>query len=392
MAALATHYEANTDFTQFRFYLRGNPSPKGIRLPGSSDVPQILKGRKTSPDSSRAYWSDGQPITAHDFVYSWRRFVDPRTAAPLAFQMRILKNAPEVLSGKRPPTELGVYAPDEFTFVVDLRSSMPFFLEFITNHLYVAVPARRGSGPSRNAESTWTEPSHIVTSGPFTLQEHRPYQRIVLARNAHYYDAALVGLDELTFLPVVDGTTVMNLYKTGEAAVTPGSVCRHCFSFPQPQEGLLFDAELWNRSLHQHAQGSVRQRVTALCAEHGHRQEGRGGLYGPDYLPARSLIAPSPGYTQPDSLKVDVDGRSYDVLSFDVEGARSLLAKAGFPGGMTPSGSRLEVPYHFAISQTRGRRRNRPTAVAAQSEYPHEADGAGSQCARWVFLEGDYSG
>ena len=56
----------------------------------------------------------------------------------------------------------------------------------------------------------------MVTSGAFTLRDHRPYERIVLVRNPRYYDAPLVGLDELTFLPVVDGTTVMNLYKAGE--------------------------------------------------------------------------------------------------------------------------------------------------------------------------------
>ena len=65
---------------------------------------------------------------------------------------------------------------------------------------------------------------------------------------------------------------------------------------------------------------------------------------GPGYVPARSLIAPLPQYPQPGSLKIEVDGRVYDVLSFDVEGARSLLAKAGFPGGIGHGGSRLEVP------------------------------------------------
>src|SRR6476659_9101829 len=130
MAALATHYEANADFTQFRFYLRGHPAPRGVRLPRSADLPhKFLRDRRPSPDSVRPFWSDGNPITAYDFVYSWRRFVNPQTAAPWAFQLMILRNAHEVLSGKRPPAELGVSALDEFTFVVDLRSSTPYFLE-----------------------------------------------------------------------------------------------------------------------------------------------------------------------------------------------------------------------------------------------------------------------
>jgi oligopeptide transport system substrate-binding protein len=70
-------------------------------------------------------------------------------------------------------------------------------------------------------------------------------------------------------------------------------------------------------------------------------------FYGPDFLPARSLIARLPGYPRPERLEVAVDGRLYNVLSFDVEGARSLLAKAGYPGGMNDAGRRLEAPYHF---------------------------------------------
>jgi ABC-type oligopeptide transport system substrate-binding subunit len=82
MAALATHYEVNASFTQFRFFLRGHPNPRGRRLPGNAELPEsFLQGRRPSPDSVRAYWSDAIPITAYDFVYSWRRFVNPQTAA-----------------------------------------------------------------------------------------------------------------------------------------------------------------------------------------------------------------------------------------------------------------------------------------------------------------------
>jgi ABC-type oligopeptide transport system substrate-binding subunit len=108
MAALATHYETNADSTQFRFYLRGHRAPRGVRLPSSADLPEkFTRGRRALPDSVPAHWSDGHPITAYDFVYSWRRFVDPQTAAPLAFQFIVLKNAREVISGKRPPEDLG---------------------------------------------------------------------------------------------------------------------------------------------------------------------------------------------------------------------------------------------------------------------------------------------
>jgi ABC-type oligopeptide transport system substrate-binding subunit len=353
MAALATHYEANADFTQFRFYLRGHPAPRGVRLPSSADLPyKFLQGRRTSPDSVRAYWSDGNPITAYDFVYSWRRFVNPQTAAWFAFQLIILRNAQDVLSGKRPPTELGVHAPDEFTFVVNLRSSTPFFLEFITSYLYSAVPRQAvEAARQRNAESTWTEPSHMVTSGAFTLRDYRPYERIVLGRNPHYYDAPLVSLEELVFLPVVDGTTVMNLYKAGEAVVTPGLGLSPLFVPVLSRKKDFHSAPAFATigpciSTRRAPFDNVLLRYALNMATD---KKALTDFLGPGYVPARSLIAPLPEYPRPDSLNIDVDGRSYDVLSFDVVGARSLLAKAGFVAGIGHDGNRLEVPYHFPI-------------------------------------------
>jgi ABC-type oligopeptide transport system substrate-binding subunit len=265
--------------------------------------------------------------------------------------LSLVRNGQEIVEEKRPSEELGVYAPDEFTFVVELRSSTPFFLEFITGKCRPVPMHAVEEARKRNSESTWTEPSHIVTSGPFTLRERRPYERIVLIRNPHYYDASLVGLDELTFLPVVEGTTVMNLYKTGEAAVTPGAALSPLFApvlsrkkdyYSTPAfatrapsinvRRVPFDNVLLRYALNM---ATEKKAIAALC--------------GPTYLPARSFTAPSPGYKGPESLELDADGRQYDVLSFDVEGARSLLARAGFPGGTAPSGSRLEVPYHFPI-------------------------------------------
>ena len=96
MAALATHYEANADFTQFRFYLRGHPAPRGSRLPSSTDLPdKFLRGRATSPDSFPPIGAM-EPDHCCDFVYSWRRFVDPQIAAPLGYSLLIVKNAQEI--------------------------------------------------------------------------------------------------------------------------------------------------------------------------------------------------------------------------------------------------------------------------------------------------------
>ena len=85
MAGLATPYEVNSDTTRFTFYLRGHPSPRGMKLPTLDDLPADLRhGHQAAAAHSPAHWSDGLTITAYDFAYSWKRMVAPETAAPMA--------------------------------------------------------------------------------------------------------------------------------------------------------------------------------------------------------------------------------------------------------------------------------------------------------------------
>src|SRR6185369_5399201 len=109
IAAIATHFEANADSTQFTFYLRGHKSPKGIRLPNRDDLHnQFVEGKLKEdfshghiapPDNVPARWSDGSIITANDFVYSWERAVNPVTAAKTAGDvMPFIKNARRILT------------------------------------------------------------------------------------------------------------------------------------------------------------------------------------------------------------------------------------------------------------------------------------------------------
>jgi ABC-type oligopeptide transport system substrate-binding subunit len=223
MAALATHYDISRDHTRFTFCLRGHPAPTGVPLPNANDLAEeFTGGRRTAPDRIAARWSDGRPITAHDFVYSWRRLLDRKTAAPLAYQLFCVLHAQEVNNGSRSPAELGVRALDDFTFQVDLHSPTPFFLHLITQYLFNAVP-QHAIEEARQAgnESMWTQPGGMVSSGAFRMREWRQYERIVAVRNPLYYDAAMVEIDELHFAPVVDGSAMVNLYKSGAvAAVT----------------------------------------------------------------------------------------------------------------------------------------------------------------------------
>src|SRR4030095_15129661 len=310
----------------------------------------VPPGTHPAPDAIPACWSAGAPITAHDFVYSWRRFVDPRTAAPMAYQLFYVKNAEDINTRKRHPHELGVRALDEFTFQVDLRSPTPFFLQVITVYWFSAVPRRAiDTARQRGNESSWTEPQHMVVSGPFTLREWRMHEGITTVRNPRYYDAHMVGLDEFTFLPLVDGTTAVNLYQSGAVATMPG------FSFPPVFTSIL------GRKKDFHAEpafGTVAPTISALkppldnvllryALNMGAEKKPFTDLLGGSRIPASNLVPPVPDYPRPDTLQVTVDGTSYDVLSFNLEGARALPAKAGFDSVSGHARRTLEITYHF---------------------------------------------
>jgi ABC-type oligopeptide transport system substrate-binding subunit len=358
MAALATHYQTSPGQDQFTFYLRGHPAPRGIRLPNRDSLPaEFTRGLEGARDATPAQWSDGRQVTAHDFVYSWRRFLDPQTAAPLAYQLYYVKNAEDINTGKRRSHDLGVRALDDFTFQVDLCSPTPFFLQLITQYLFCPVPRQAiEAARQRGNESSWTEPEQIVVSGPFTLQHWRKYEALTAVRNQRYYDASVVAIDQLVFLPIVDGTTKINLYRSGNVTAMPG------LGFPP-----LFTPIL-GRKKDFHTQpvfGTVCPTISSrkppldnvllrYALNMGTEKKPFSDFLGAGRVPALSLVPPLLGYPAPDSLHVSIEGHRYDVLSFHIEGARALLAKAGFPAGVDPSGSGLEITYHFpALPETR---------------------------------------
>lgn len=343
MAALATHYEASDDASRFTFYLRGHPSPRGMALPDADTLPdEFTRGRRAAPNRIPARWSDAATITAHDFVYSWRRFLDPRTGAPLAYQLYYVLHAEEINTGKRGVEELGVCALDDFTFRVDLRSPTPFFLNLITQYIFSPVPRQAiETARVQGDESAWTRPGRMISSGAFLLTEWRRYERISAARNPLYYDSGMVDIEELQFAPVVNGSTMVNLYKSGAVAAVPG------VSFPSLFIPLLGRKQDFHT---EPAFGSVAAAISIqkppldnpllrYALNMATEKQPICDFLGGGRLPASNLVAPVPDYPAPKALLVEIDGRRIDVLKFNVECARAMLAKTGL--------SAIELTYHF---------------------------------------------
>ncbi|UFP96733.1 peptide ABC transporter substrate-binding protein [Gloeobacter morelensis] len=167
-----------------------------------------------------ARWSDALPCTAADFVYSWRRALDPHTGCPYANVLYYLKNARAINEDKLPPDTLGVSAPDPLTLRVEMEGPTAFFPLLSSFFVYRPVPAQ---AIARHGES-WSRPGNMITNGAFVLAAHRPYDEIRVVRSETYWDRSRVRLAEASFLPIVDGSQNINLYQAGELDVTVGGV------------------------------------------------------------------------------------------------------------------------------------------------------------------------
>ena len=142
-----------------------------------------------------AHWSNGAALTAADFVYSWRREVDPRTAAPYAEGLAPIENALDIATGKKPPETLGVEAIDAHSLRVRLNGPTPYLLDLLAQqYLYpVYEPAVTQYGDD------WVRPEHLVGNGAFVLRENVIGSRITLEKNEKYWDAAHVRLQRATY-------------------------------------------------------------------------------------------------------------------------------------------------------------------------------------------------
>ena len=160
-----------------------------------------------------ATWSNGTPVTAEDFVYSWRRFLDPKTAAKIATTYAVyLANGMEVVNGKKPVTALGVRAIDAQTLEVRTAGAVPFLPAVVS-------VAQYGPQPRAVVEKygkDWTKPGNIVSNGAYVLKDWQVNSKVVIEKNPGYWDAANVQLTRVTYLCVEDGNADLKLYQSGE--------------------------------------------------------------------------------------------------------------------------------------------------------------------------------
>lgn len=165
-----------------------------------------------------AKWSNGDPLTAHDFVYSWQRIVDPNTASPYASYLEYahIANVNDIVAGKQPPENLGVKALDDYTFEVTLTESIPY-LDKLAGHIVLA-PVHRATVEKYGNQ--WTNPKNFVGNGAYQLKDWAVNERIVLKRNPNYWDNDKTVIEEVTLLPITSENSAVNRYRSGEIDMT----------------------------------------------------------------------------------------------------------------------------------------------------------------------------
>ncbi|HEY9029537.1 MAG TPA: peptide ABC transporter substrate-binding protein [Burkholderiaceae bacterium] len=160
-----------------------------------------------------ARWSDGEPVTAADFVYGWHRLVDPKNAAPLGSTMgAYVLNGVAITQGKLPVTAMGVRAIDAGTLEVKTPGPLPFLPYLLANVQFSPVPRAVVEKYGRE----WTKPGNLVGNGAFVLKEWLVNSKVVEEKNPRYWDAANVALTRVTWLPVEDTNADLKLYQSGE--------------------------------------------------------------------------------------------------------------------------------------------------------------------------------
>lgn len=187
-------------------------------------VPGWAESWDLSPDGkvytfhlrTNATWSTGEPLTAADVLYSWRRALDPATAADYAGQLFYIKNAEALYTGKiTDPAQLGLQAPDDHTFRVELNYPLAFFLDLCCFPTLAIVPRQAIEA----CGDRWLAARPLPSSGPYELVAWRLNDKVRLRKNPRYWDAARTRSELVDVLPTASPNTALNLYETGVADI-----------------------------------------------------------------------------------------------------------------------------------------------------------------------------
>ncbi len=309
----AEKYEISDDGTVYTFHLRDN-----------------------------AKWSDGKPVVAGDFVYAWRRALNPEVAAEYAYQLFYIKNGAayynqEKIGDKVATAEdVGVKAIDDKTLEVTLESPVSYFLSLAAFPTYFPV---RQDIIEANKEKWALKPDTYVSNGPFKMSQWKEKESITFVKNENYWDAKNVKLENLEIKLIDDEITYLNAFKSGEIDVIEAP--------PQAEIPTLLDEGV--AKIYPYL-GTYFYVINLSEQAKNIDAEAAKALSNPKFRKALALSIDKQLIVDKVAQGGQVPSTSYVPLGIldsaekefrkdylpptgDVEGARKLLAEAGYPNG-----------------------------------------------------------
>jgi len=186
----------------------------GSLVPGAAESWDISADRKTYTFRllANGRWSNGDPVTAHDFVYGLRRSADPATLSSYSQVLAPILNAAEVIRGELPPESLGVEALDDHTLMIRLKGPTPYFLELLTHS--TTFPVHRSS--VEKFGHRFARPGNLVSNGAYILDEWLVQSHIRLTRNPFFHDAGNVRTETVYFYPIESPSVELKRYRAAE--------------------------------------------------------------------------------------------------------------------------------------------------------------------------------
>jgi len=185
----------------------------GDPMPGAATSWETSADGKTWTFHLRDHvWSDGVPVTAQDFVFAWRRILEPARGAPYAYYLWLVKNGKAISDGKLATDALGVAAKDDKTLVVQLEHPAPYMLQYLLHQAVFPVPRHVVMAKG----DAWAKPENYVGNGPYLPKEWVPNDHLTLVKNPRFYDAANVRLKTVIYKPTSDTLAALKSIRAGE--------------------------------------------------------------------------------------------------------------------------------------------------------------------------------
>ena len=275
-----------------------------------------------------ARWSNGDPHTAHDYAWSWWRALQPALGNLYAYMLFPIENAQKYYEGDISDfDQVGVKALDDRTLQVTLKYPTPYFLQLLDH--YSLFPVHQATiekfGDADQRGTRWTYEGNLVGNGPFQLVDWKINRRIVVQRNPHYWDKENVSLNEIIFIPIENIVTEERMFRAGQLHVTSSLPADKISVYREAKDPELRIAPYlgtYYYRLNVRKPQLQDRRVRRALAMTIDRQRLVDNITKGGQLPAYAMTPPGTmGYFPKSDLK------------FDPQGAKKLLADAGYPNG-----------------------------------------------------------